>query len=49
MYQKFINISISLLALLGGSHVTKYEDQFDADLRDLLQEKYPETDLEELR
>ena len=25
------------------------EDQFDTDLRDFLQEKYPETDLEELR
>ena len=42
-------ICISLLTLLGGSHVTKDEDQFDIDLKDFLQEKYPETDLEELR
>ena len=35
--------------MLGGSHVTKDEDQFDIDLKDFLQEKYPETDLEELR
>ena len=49
MYQKFIKICISLLALLGGSHVTKDEDQFDIDIKDFLQEKYPETDLEELR
>ena len=49
MYQKFIKICISLLALLGGSHVTKDEDQFDIDVKDFLQEKYPETDLEELR
>ena len=48
MYQKFIKICISPLALLGGSHVTKDEDQFDIDLKDFLQEKYPETDLEEL-
>ena len=31
------------------SHVTKDEDQFDTDLRDLLPEKYLETDLKELR
>ena len=49
VYQKFIKICISLLALLGGSHVTKDEDQFDTYLRGFLQEKYPETDLEELR
>ena len=42
-------ICISLLTLLGGSHVTKDEDQFDIDLKYFLQEKYPETDLEELR
>ena len=35
--------------MLGGSHVTKEEDQFDIDLKDFLQEKYPKTDLEELR
>ena len=49
VYQKFIKISISLLALLGGTHVTKDEDQFDIDLKDFLQEKYLGTDLEELR
>ena len=49
VYQKFIKICISLLALLGGSHVTKDEDQFDIDVKDFLQKKYPETDLEELR
>ena len=48
-YQKFIKICLSLVVLLGGSHVTKDEDQFDIDLKDFLQEKYPETDLEELR
>ena len=37
------------MALLGGLHVTKDKDQFDIDLKDFLQEKYPETDLEELR
>ena len=35
--------------MLGGSHVTKEEGQFDIDLKDFLQEKYPKTDLEELR
>ena len=49
MYQKFIKICISFLALFGGSHVTKNEDQFEIDLKDFLQEKYPETDLEGLR
>ena len=48
MYQKFIKVCISPLALLG-SHINKDEDEFDIDLRDFLQEKYPETDLEELR
>ena len=48
MYQKFINVCISLLALLG-SHINKDEDQFDTNLRDILEEKYPETDLEKLR
>ena len=47
--QKFIKICISLLALLGGSHITKDEDKFHIDLKDFLQEKYPEIDLEELR
>ena len=49
VYQKFIKVCISLLALLGNSHINKDEDQFDRNLRDFLQEKYPETDLEELR
>ena len=35
--------------LLAGLHLTKDEDQFDIDLKDILQEKYPKTDLEELR
>ena len=48
MYQKFIKVCISLLALLG-SHINKDEDQFDTNLRDILEEKYPETDLEKLR
>ena len=48
MYQKFIKVCISLLALLG-SHINKDEDQFDTDLRDDLEEKYPGTDLEKLR
>ena len=48
MYQKFIKVCISLLALLG-SHINKDEDQFDTNLRDVLEEKYPETDLEKLR
>ena len=49
VYQKFIKICICILAFLGSSHVAKDEDQFDIDLKDFLQEKYPETDLEELR
>ena len=49
VYQKFIKICISLLALLGGSHLTKDEDQFDIEIKDFLQEKYRETALEELR
>ena len=48
VYQKFIKVCTSPLALLG-SHINKDEDEFDIDLRDFLQEKYPETDLEELR
>ena len=35
--------------MLGGSHITKGKDQFDIDLKDFLQEKYPKTNLEELR
>ena len=48
-YQKFIKICLSLVVLLGGSHVTKDEDQFDIDLKDISQEIYQKTDLEELR
>ena len=46
---KNLSKSVCLLALLGGSHETKDEDQFVIDLKDFLQEKYPKTDLEELR
>ena len=46
VYQK--SIKICFLALIGGSHVTKNEDQFEINLKDFLQEKYAETDLEEL-
>ena len=35
VYQKFIKICINLLALLGGLHVTKDEDQFETDLEEL--------------
>ena len=49
VHQKFIKICISLLALLG-SHINGIdEDQFDDDLKDFLLEKYPETELEELK
>ena len=47
--QKFIKICISLLAMLDGSHATKYEHQFDIDLKYILLEEYLETDLEKLR
>ena len=47
-YQKFIKISIILLSIFG-SNMNQDEDQFDLDLKDFLQEKYPETDLEELK
>ena len=36
VYLKFIKICISLLALLGGTHITKYEDQFEIDLKKIL-------------
>ena len=49
MYQKIFKVSINLSALSGDSHVTKDENQFDIDLKDFVQEKYQETDLEELR
>ena len=48
VYEKFIKVCIGLLALLG-SHLNKDEDEFEIDLRNFSQEKYPETDLEELR
>ena len=32
-----------------GLNMNQDEDQFDQSLKDLLQEKYPDTDLEELR
>ena len=49
VHQKFIKICISLLALLG-SHINGIdEDQFDDGLKDFLLEKYPETELEELK
>ena len=39
---------ISLLPIFG-SNMNQDEDQFDLDLKDLSQEKYPEIDLEELK
>ena len=47
-YQKFIKICISLLYSFG-SNMNQDEDQFDLDLKDFLQEKYPEIDSEELK
>ena len=35
--------------MLDGSHATKYEHQFDIDLKYILLEEYLETDLEKLR
>ena len=49
VHQKFIKICISLLALLGSHKNGVDEDQFDDDLKDFLLEKYPETELEELK
>ena len=37
---------ISLLPIFG-SNMKQGEDQFDLDLKDLLQEKYPEIDIED--
>ena len=48
VYQKFIKVCISLLALLR-LHINRDEDEFDIDIRDFLQEKKTETDFEELR
>ena len=47
-YKKFIKISVSLLSSFG-SNMHQDEDQFDLDLKDFLQGKYPEIDLEELK
>ena len=44
-YQNFIKIFISLLSIFGPN-MNQDEDQFDLDLKDFLQEKYPEIDLE---
>ena len=48
VYQKFIKVCTSLLALLG-SHLNKDGDEFEIDLRNVSLERYPETDLEKLR
>ena len=32
VYEKFVKVCISLLALLGNSHINKDEDQFDTNL-----------------
>ena len=45
-YQKFIKICINLWSIFG-SNMNQDEDQFD--LKEFLQQKYPETDLEELK
>ena len=47
VYQKFIKIC--LLALLGSYTNAIDEDQFGNDLKDFLLEKYPETELEDLK
>ena len=47
-YQKFIKICINLWSIFG-SNMNQDEDQFDLDLKEFLQQKYPETDLEELK
>ena len=47
-YQKFIKICINLLPIFG-SNMNQDEDQFDLDLKEFLQQKYPETDVEELK
>ena len=47
-YQNFIKICINLLSIFG-SNMNQDEDQFDLDLKDPLQEKYPEIDLEQLK
>ena len=47
-YQKFVKICISLLSIFG-SNMNQDKDQFDLDLKDFLQENYPEIGLEELK
>ena len=47
-YQKFIKISVSLLSIFG-SNMNQDEGQFDLNLKSFLEEKYLETDLEELK
>ena len=47
-YRKFIKICINLWSIFG-SNMNQDEDQFDLDLKEFLQQKYPETDLEELK
>ena len=47
-YQKLIKICINLWSIFG-SNMNQDEDQFDLDLKEFLQQKYPETDLEELK
>ena len=47
-YQKFIKICINLWSIFG-SNMNQDEDQFDLDLKEFLQQKYPEADLEELK
>ena len=48
IYQRFIKISVSLLSIFG-SNMNQDEDQFVLDLKDSMQEKYREIDLEELK
>ena len=43
-YQKLIKICINLWSIFG-SNMNQDEDQFDLDLKEFLQQKYPETDL----
>ena len=47
-YRKFIKICINLWSIFG-SNMNQDEDQFDLDLKEFLQQKYPEADLEELK
>ena len=47
-YQNFVKISISLFSIFG-SNINQDEGQSDLDLKDFLQEQYPEIDLEKLK